>query len=75
MVDEGKFLFIDLCLLKNVEGMKESMTHHLPPRMNELGSHSSSRKDGPASHKDGQVSLLMAERGTTYAVALPQSQT
>ena len=44
-MDAGKFLFIDLNLLKSVEGMIELETQHREPLMDDLGS--TKRQDEP----------------------------
>lgn len=54
MVDTGKFLFMDLCLLKSVEGMIELETEHRELLMDDLG----------AAQKD-RMSLLMEEHAPT----------
>lgn len=54
MVDTGKFLFMDLCLLKSVEGMIELETQHCEPQMDDLG----------AAQKD-RMSLLTEEHAST----------
>lgn len=53
MVDAGEFLFIDVYLLKSVEGMIELETLHCEPLMVDLGSHSWShhRKAPPDGRK------------------------